>query len=220
MIFGNDFAQAARDYRLLLDKGYPVNASIKLVGDRYRLDKALRMVLFRGVLDGSASARNEARVLSTLPSGSHIALDGYNVLFTLTNYLRGHPVFISTDGLLRDAGGAHGRVADSDQFLSAIDRLCRSLARLSVARATVYLDSPVPKSALHAEALRKALNDSGLKGEVYIAPSADKFLIDCRIDAIATSDSAIVAKAAAPVFDLARCILESEFGARFERIVV
>jgi hypothetical protein len=47
---------AARDYRWLLDRGYPQSASLKLVGDRYRLERDERLVLFRGVFAGAASA--------------------------------------------------------------------------------------------------------------------------------------------------------------------
>ena len=45
MPVGAEFRQAALDYRLLLDRGYPVNATLKLVGDRYRLDRTDRIVL-------------------------------------------------------------------------------------------------------------------------------------------------------------------------------
>ncbi|MBN2875464.1 MAG: DUF434 domain-containing protein, partial [Spirochaetales bacterium] len=56
MLESGDFAEtesglieAIRDYRSLLDRGYPAQATIKLVGDRYRLPREGRVVLFRGV---------------------------------------------------------------------------------------------------------------------------------------------------------------------------
>ena len=215
MTFSDDFVPAARDYRFLIDKGYPVDASIKLVGDRYRLDKAARTILFRGILPGALSAANEARIVTELPQGTRIAVDGYNILFTVTNYLRGHPLFISTDGLLRDAGGAHGRIADSDQFFAAAGELCETLAALGVASATIYLDAPISRSADHAAAIRENLLSRSLAGEAILVPSADGFIVRWEGEAVATSDSGIVPKARAQVFDLARRILENRYGAIF-----
>ena len=215
MNFDADFIEAARDYRLLLDRGYPVDASIKLTGDRYRLDKAERMVLFRGVLPVILSRANALRRAVSVPRDSRMAVDGYNILFTITNYLRGHPLFISTDGFLRDAGGAHGRVADAAQFYAAIDELCGNLALLEVTQATFFLDAPIPRSAEHAEALRKALAHRDIAGEVILVPSADGFVSAWKDGMIATSDSAIIAKANAPAFDLARHILETRYAAEF-----
>lgn len=75
---GNAFAQAVHDYLFLLDRGYPVNASLKLVGDRHRLDKDQRVTLFRGVLPSEQSLKLRAKLLSSLPGAARVALDGYN----------------------------------------------------------------------------------------------------------------------------------------------
>lgn len=63
--------EAVRGYRFLLDRGYPVQATIKLVGDRFRLDEVERVVLFRGVLDQDASARIAGKTLAELPQRGH-----------------------------------------------------------------------------------------------------------------------------------------------------
>lgn len=215
MKFDGNFREAAKDYLMLLDKGYPVSASLKLVGDRYRLDKPGRIVLFRGILPSSLSAGNASRRLETLKPRSGIAVDGYNVLFTLLNYMRGHPVFISTDRLLRDAGGAHGRIADQGQFRNMSERLARNLVEIQVAEVSIFLDSPVPGSGLHAQDLREDLAAAGVRGIVEVVPSADYYVQSWRGDAIATSDSAIVARSPIPVFDLAKWILMREFDAEF-----
>jgi len=213
--FQENFADAARDYRLLLDKGYPVEASIRLVGDRYRLDKAGRTILFRGILPERLSRENSKRRLASLAPESRIALDGYNVLFTITNYLRGHPLFVATDGFLRDAGGAHGRVADASQFLAAIDDCCACLNQLSVSSVEFYLDSPISRSAEHAQAARLALATRHIPGDVVMVPSADGFVAAWDGDAVASSDSVVIAKSRSPVFDLARHILATRYGADF-----
>ena len=116
------------DYRLLLDRGYPVKATVQLVGNRHGLERAERIVLFRGVLDRDRSALIRSRTLARLPGEASLAVDGYNVLFTIANYMKGHPLFVATDGLLRDAGGAHGRFGTEEVFGKAAELLLERLA--------------------------------------------------------------------------------------------
>jgi len=52
---------------------------------------------------------------------------GYKVLFTLANYRAGRPLFIGSDGSLRDAGGSLGRFASINTFAEVFDlAACRS----------------------------------------------------------------------------------------------
>jgi hypothetical protein len=205
---------AARDYRLLLDRGYPVKASLKLVGDRHRLDKKERNILFRGVLDQATSTAIAARLVVDPPQGLNLALDGYNVLFTLINYRRGHPLFVSTDGLVRDAGGAHGRISHSADFGEALQILVPVLASLRPSRTTIYLDAPVSGSGGHAGIIRQALAEAGLTGQVQVVPSADPALIAFDGQLVATSDSVIAARAKAGIYDLARAVLEGRYAVK------
>lgn len=206
---------AIGDYSLLLDRGYPVQATLKLVGDRYRLDRAERLILFRGVLDRVSSRLIKAKTLATLAPGSDLGIDGYNVLFTLINYKRGHPLFIGTDGLLRDAGGAHGRFEKEEDFTFASDLLCRYLARLQTGHSTVYLDAPVSHSGQHREILFATGTRHNLAMTVETAQNADIPLQEFAGRTVASSDSTVAIKCRATVFDLARYILETEYNAHF-----
>lgn len=206
---------AIRDYRLLLDKEYPVHATIKLVGDRYRLDRTERLILFRGVLDMNSSRYIHRKLLATLPPGSCLGIDGYNVLFTLINYKRGHALFIGTDGLLRDAGGAHGRFEAEADFIYAAELLCKYLLLLQTANCTIYLDAPVSHSGKHREVLEGIGSRTGLVLNTETVPNADLCLQDFSGTAIASSDSTVATKSASPIFDLARHILENEYQAQF-----
>jgi hypothetical protein len=206
---------AIRDYRLLLDKEYPVHATIKLVGDRYRLDRTERLILFRGVLDTYNSQYIHSKLLAALPPGSYLGIDGYNVLFTLINYKRGHPLFVGTDGLLRDSGGAHGRFEKKQDFIFAAELLCRHLSQLGLADTTVYLDAPVSHSGIHREILADIGCRAGLKITTETVQNADLPLQDFSGTAVASSDSTIALKSKSPLFDLGRFILEREYQARF-----
>ncbi len=217
---GESLQKAIRDYRFLLDLDYPVKATLKLVGDRYRLDKSERIVLFRGIHNGIVSGRIARAITARLPRDASIGIDGYNVLFTLLNYRNGHPLFIGTDGLLRDAGGAHGRIPSGDSFDEAGGLLLSAFTRLDIRRAVIYLDAPVSGSGRLAAALRSRLEKEAFSSEVRTVPSADPFIRDFEGTAIATSDSAIAISSQAPVFDLARNILEEEFRASFADLSV
>jgi hypothetical protein len=210
-----DLREAVRDYRGLLDRGYPVQASIKLVGDRYRLDREGRIVLFRGVHGRDMSERIARRIVTGLPERALLGLDGYNVLFTLANYRAGHPLFVGTDGLLRDAGGAHGRFPGRAAFDEALALVVSRLAELDLAGAAFYLDAPVSSSGDHASAIRMACEAAGIPATVEVAASADPLVREYAGDAVATADSTVAIASRAQVIDLARDVLERRFAARF-----
>ncbi|MDH7483927.1 MAG: DUF434 domain-containing protein, partial [Spirochaetales bacterium] len=199
-LLDSNFVEAARDYRLLLDKGYPVDASLKLVGDRWRLSHLTRMMLYRGILSSELSARNAAKLMETMPRDVSLAIDGYNILFTLTNYLHGHPMFIATDGLLRDVGGAHGRIADHRGFERMAEIMVKILAEFVPGHITFFLDAPVSASGMQAAWLRKKFASEGLDAEIRLENGVDHLLAHWEGELIATADSAIIAVTQAKVF--------------------
>jgi len=216
-------ARAALEYRWLLDRGYASSAALKLVGDHHQMTRDERMILFRGV---SSKRDSEARsaILASPPSigaGSEILVDGYNQALTVMHYLAGRPLFIGTDGLTRDAGAAHGRIADPERFEQSIGLLADDLAALSPERVAVYLDAPVPGSAGHASVFRRTLEERGVEAIVLLERSADAPLKAAGSLAgggslIATGDSAIAdalaAAGAARIYDSARWAIELAFG--------
>lgn len=213
MLVDATLQSAIVDYRQLLDRGYPVQATIKLVGDRYRLSAEARIILFRGILDQQTSAAIASRLVGVLPRRAQLCIDGYNVLFTLANYRAGHPLFIASDGLLRDAGGAHGRFASTTIFDEALAYVVEYLASLDIGDTTFYLDAPVSTSHDHAASIRRLCESSAVPARVQVVASADPCVIGFEGDAVASSDSVIALRARTRVFDLARNILEQRFGA-------
>lgn len=213
MLVDATLRSAIIDYRHLLDRGYPVQATIKLVGDRYRLDAGARIILFRGILEQRTSAAIASRLVKVLPRRAELCIDGYNVLFTLASFRAGHPLFIGSDGLLRDAGGAHGRFASTAVFDEALASMVEYLASLDLGNATFYLDAPVSTSHDHAASIRKQCASGGVPALVRVVASADPCVIGFEGDAVASSDSVIALRARTSVFDLARNILEQRFGA-------
>ncbi len=78
-----NFGDAATDYLYFLDRRYPQKASLKLIGDRYRLSGIERSMLFRGIsASGIARTRNKKLVSDECVSGNWLMIDVYNTLIT------------------------------------------------------------------------------------------------------------------------------------------
>lgn len=206
------FKEALLDYFFLLNRGYPEKAAVKLVGDRYRLNSLERITLYRGITSKRKASQRKAKITHDL-KGKKLYIDGYNVLFSMMNYLLGKLIFIGNDGLLRDCGEVYGRVENETHFYRAVDLLIEYIVECEVSKVEIYLDSPVSGSALHVSGIEKRLAEKGLKGEVFLVQSADETLKEKREGIFSTSDSEIIDCADCQVTDLARAVLELKFGA-------
>lgn len=211
-IITDEFMRACRDYFYLLERNYPERGVLKLVGDRYKLSHDQRTVLYRGI---SSSGRSEARrVRLVMPEeGANLIIDGYNVLFTVLNYRLGRMVFISTDGMLRDAGSLHGKLRDDALFNQCVDELLLQVKSLNPAKVDIFLDEPVSASPKHHRMITEAMEKCGLKGTCYLVHSADREIKTLNTGVLATSDTVLIEKTTMPVTDLPRLILENKYGA-------
>ena len=227
MILSRELEEASRDYRHLLDRGYPAKSTLALVGNRWRLDAEERVVLFRGMSSTAESASRAARMGRPEP-GDLLLVDLYNVAFTIVHYLIGKPCFISSDGFLRDAGANYGRVEHDAELARSFDLIARTLFAFPFGRIEAYLDAPVSRSGEHAAAFRAALS--------LAAASAPRGEADCDVEAVRSADGAIISRLgtlpagqvlvassdsaiidrAPRVFDLARHILSSRFPSVFD----
>jgi len=208
-----DFSEACSTYRLLREKGYPEKATLKLVGDRHRLDRTQRNCLFRGVMPGPIAVNRRARLVTAAAVGGEtLALDWYNVLITVESYLRGSTLFLCDDGVVRDASATHGSYRTSAVTPRAMGEILAMIERLSPARVEAYLDHPIPFSALMADDLRARLSaGAGSARDVHVtlARSAD-FPLKAAAGIVATSDSAVLDRIPR-AFDLARAVLQDRF---------
>lgn len=212
-------ADAAADYRWLLDRGYPDQPALGIVGDRYRLSATGRAMLFRGVYSTADSARRAARLVDG--AGGEITVDGHNVLFTVWNCLAGRPVVEATDGFLRDIGGTRARLPHDERFTRVARLLCEALASLRPTRVTILLDEPLPWSREHVGEIREIWEEiwegradsRPSEFEVSTERSVDAVVAATTAGAIATSDTAIVDRCAVPVVDLGGRVVRSSLSA-------
>ncbi|MCP5104523.1 MAG: DUF434 domain-containing protein, partial [bacterium] len=202
------FKDALRDYLSLIDREYPETPALKLVGDRYRLTGLQRTVLYRGIRPTEKALVREKKIDGDL-KGKTLYMDGYNVIFTVMNYLLGKTVFIGNDGILRDAGETYGKIENERLFYRAVDSLFNLIREGEADPVIMYLDSPVSDSGSHRAILERRMWLSGIDGQVILAKSADTLLKEKSGGIIATSDSEIIDAVDCPIIDLARRYLET-----------
>ena len=201
-----EFRNAVKDYYYLINRNYPERGSLKLIGDRYRLDRDQRTILYRGISDQTKADNRCARLVNNI-KGKNIIIDGYNVLFTLLNYRLGRILFISYDNILRDAGSLHGKLRGEKLFLECTEQLIKNLLKISPEYVQIYIDSPVSHSAKHCRMLNSLMKDRNLPGNCEVVRSADFLLKNSDEGILATSDSVIIDKTTNPIVDLPSLIL-------------
>ena len=212
--FSPVFFSAAADYVYFLERGYADKPLLKLIGDRFGLSRRQRHILFRGFSTGRDSLRRRSRLLKSI-KGLQVHLDAYNVILTVMNHFLGNPLFICTDGLLRDVGENHGHIRDSRRFQRAMEQVCSWLAAQEPEAVLAVFDSPVSHSADHAGRFKACMDAHGLSGDTDLARSADYVLKRRSEGIIATSDSVIIDATATPIVDIPRGCLESTFNTSF-----
>ena len=194
--------EAAADFRFLLARGYPRKAALGLVGNRYGLDEIGRRLLHRGVFapEPADARRAKLRLLREVP-GRPLALDGHNVLITLSCAARGLPLVAADDGWVRDVG----EVSRAFRVSLAADRVLTLMADYLADQAAwsveVFYDAPLSLSGELARRTRKIFASRGLSVRAQAVPVPERLLSGFP-GAIATSDTALI-DAHGTVVDLA-----------------
>lgn len=183
---------AVSELSWLLSRGYPLNASLKLVGDRYCLKARQRMAVRRcACADQALAWRSSHRVeLSQLREGA-VAVDGLNVLIGIESALSGGLLFLGRDDCLRDLASVHGtwrRVVETRQ---AIDLLGESLASVGVAEVHILLDRPVGNSGRLKSFLEEAAQAQRWPWHVVLDHNPDRLLVQSGLP-VATSDGHVL----------------------------
>jgi len=198
---------AAEHLQWLLDRGYPLAATLKLVGDRHHLRQRQRVALGRCACTSDESARRgHQRLDADQIAGTSLSLDGYNVLTTVEAALGGGVILKGRDDCLRDMASMHGtyrRVAETTPALEVIGEV---LSMLRVGPCRWYLDRPVSNSGRLAAMIRGLAADRGWSCEVELVHDPDALLARAN-EPIATADSGILDRCARWL-NLARIVVD------------
>ena len=168
---------AAQELRWLLERGYPRESCLTLVGNRRGLAARERELLRRGVLAPALARARRAKLLSPAQlAGERLGIDGHNVLITLESALAGRDLIRGDDGVVRDIsrGGSSHRPTDLTQ--RALEVILPALSRSGVKEAVFYLDRPISRSGELAALIREKLEAAGLPGTARAVPVPDREL--------------------------------------------
>ncbi|MBC7113083.1 MAG: DUF434 domain-containing protein [Candidatus Methanomethyliales bacterium] len=203
---------AIQDLRYLLNRGYPRSSAVKFVGDRYLLDKTQRLLLYRGVFpDDIANMHRSKLVGPERVLGSRLSVDGFNVLWTVLSAMRGDPVYICDDGLIRDLSGIHGSV-EGRQISEPLEIIVSTVSSLRPREVFFFFDKSISRSGEIAGEVRRLISHYQLIGNAATVPSPDHAVLTSG-EIIATSDS-VVADKAPSLFDLAGYIIRTRLNVR------
>lgn len=191
----------------LLERGYAIHASLKLVGDRWGLTERQRKAVARCACGASALATRIChRVEPEDVAGQPVVLDGFNVLTTLEAALGGAVVLVGRDGCLRDIAGVHGNYRKVEETVPAAILVGETLEELDAGRCTWLLDRPVSNSGRLGALLRTLAEERGWDWQVELPFTADPVLASSP-EVVATADS-VVLDACAGWLNLARFTAE------------
>lgn len=216
MNFTENFRQAVEDYAHFLNKKYPQKSLLELVGTRYSLNQHERSMLFRGITTiEKASIRNKRLVDPEKVRGEILHIDLYNALFTIAAYLRGYPVYLALDGLLRDASESHGCSDWIEQLDKGLELKLQYFIETKPARVIFYLDNLLEHCRKVVEKIHQHCKRTGMDHEIILHDSPDHLLENATVGLLASSDSTIIDRSELPVLDLPRAILEFHYEPRF-----
>jgi hypothetical protein len=216
LIMRPQFRQSIADYRWFLEKGYPKKSSLQMVTTRHSLNASERSMLFRGIMKTADANRRKEKIISLKEiQKQEVHIDAFNVILTVIAYLNGDKVFISDDGLLRDASENHGKEIDVFLIERSAHLCVESLRSKKIEQCLFYIDQKLAECALLEFLLRVEISRTRIKSEFIRVKSADHILKKLPDIISATSDGDIIDSGNHKVFDLARYILRSNFSPDF-----
>ncbi len=199
--------EAARDFRYLLNRGYPRKTSLELVGNRYGLTFDERHLLHRGVFSNPDSRlRREKKIPLQEVRNKDLVLDGHNVVMTIEAGLSGRPLILGDDGFIRDISGLSGRFKTTEMTEKVIQFITHAIKNIKPRQSLFLFDAPISMSGRLARKVRLLLKRENLPGDAMAVRVPEKILIGFP-GVIATSDTAIIDQSKM-VLDLAGYILK------------
>lgn len=200
--------KAARDLAWLLDRGYAMPSSLKLVGDRYALVARQRVAIARATCSLAQVLQRRSRQLgSGHLAGLSMDADGYNVLTTVEAAMAGGVILRCRDGCYRDMASMHGSFHRVEETEPAATLLAQAMAELGIASLRWYLDSPVSNSGRLKTLLGAMAHAHAWNWSVELVPNPDAVLAGSP-QVIATADSVIL-DGAARWFNLTGYVIDS-----------
>ena len=187
--------EAVSDASWLQSRGYAENATVALVGDRYRLHRRQRIALRRMACSDADRERRRDKALDVRTWPSSIVIDGFNIVVTVESALGGAVILCGRDGCFRDLAGLRGSYRIVAETEPALRLIGRTLERGGVRDVRWILDRPVSNSGRLAGLLREVAAKSGWTWEAVLEDDADSALLRSGLP-VATADSVVLDRCA------------------------
>jgi hypothetical protein len=183
-----DLKNAVADLSWLLSKNYNETSSLKLVGDRYRLNLRQQMAVRRSCCSYDALHHRMANQKNGAAlENANVFVDGFNTLITIESFYSGAYLFLGMDNCIRDLASIHGSYRKVKETPEALSQLCSFLWNLKPESVTWFLDAPVSNSGRIKTLLKEISPDTN----VELVPNADKELLLSK-GIIVTTDGPIL----------------------------
>lgn len=182
---------AQEEIQWLLDRGYPLDSVMDLVGGHHQLSTRQRTALQRATSSSRQCKKRQATLqpLEAAHDGC-LNIDGFNLIITLEVAISGGILIRGNDGVLRDLAGLRGTYSIIEQTDAVLELLGAALARLAVPEIKFFLDAPVSNSGkLRNRILAHAVHWK-IPVVVELVPNADAVL--AKGNRIVTSDSVLL----------------------------
>jgi hypothetical protein len=184
---------AASDFFFLLNRAYPRQPSLDMVGNRFGLTAFERHLLHRGVFSREdALSRLAKRVRGSAWQNELLVVDGHNVQITIESHIECRPLLKANDGAMRDLAGLSARFRLSETSATALDMIFRFFREFPPREVLFLFDAPMSRSGELAAMYRKRLKEARLSGDAiavavperefppenHVAASSDRAVLD------------------------------------------
>ncbi|MCG8648760.1 MAG: DUF434 domain-containing protein, partial [Pirellulales bacterium] len=153
---------------------YGAASSVKLVGDRYNLDRRQRVAISRCACgDDQRDSRLENQMRCADLAACSLWIDGFNVLTTIEAAMSGGVILLARDGCYRDMASMHGSYRTVEETEAALIALGEVLAPLRLSECHWLLDQPVSNSGRLKTMLRDVAQRFDWNWSVELVPDPD-----------------------------------------------
>lgn len=184
--------EAVKDMHYLLSHGYAERSSLKLVGNKFRLNnRQQRALLGMSASQQQIERRKYHEIAFEQLTSEPIHIDGFNLLIVLESVLSDAYVFQGLDHSYRDLSGVHGtykRVRQTEQVLKLVGDILKDHEVIWV------FDKPVSNSGRLKTILRTFAETQGFNWNIHLDHNPDKTLAESQ-HIVVTSDAWILDRA-------------------------
>lgn len=203
------FTAAIDDLSYLLSRGYAINSSLQIVGNRYKLNKRQRHAISRVSSSEQEIVARQKKVCEAADLENQvIEIDGFNILILLESALSSAYIFKGRDGTYRDISSIHGSYKRVRKTEEAIVLIGNFLKEQKVKSIHWYLDQPVSNSGRLKTRLYEISIEHQFNWEVSLVFDPDKVL--AKSEHIVVSSDGWILDQAGRWFNLGAELVEKE----------